>query len=327
MKKRLGFSLIELLVVIAIIAILTALILPAVQQAREAARITQCKNNLKQIGLALHNYESTHTMLPPSRINIASPVFQQSWIVMILPYMDQAVVYNQYNFNVSWYGQANDNATKVKLPMLECPSSLVAEVQPSAALIDAITNGTRTVIPKWGRSDYNSINAVRNSVPSLSGGRPYGTKESLGVLGRGPGGTRLAQIGDGLSNTVMIAEDTSRPRLFINRSEGVNPRAGLAFGTNVVADGWGWADINGGFSIDGSNRFGVQNSTASDGTVTGIGTCFINCTNDSELYSYHISGVHGLLADGSVRLLSSNMSGAVLAAVCTRLGGESNGEF
>src|SRR4051794_7951368 len=108
-KKNRGFTLIELLVVIAIIAVLIALLLPAVQQAREAARRTQCKNNLKQIGLALANYESTFTSFPPARIgryaNGISGTWDDgwaSWAVMILPYLEQSNLYNQYNVNLRW---------------------------------------------------------------------------------------------------------------------------------------------------------------------------------------------------------------------------------
>lgn len=112
MSKRSGFTLIELLVVIAIIAILIALLLPAVQQAREAARRTQCRNNFKQIGLALHNYHDTHGVLPPALISsgrctdanecpTTRPVLNTTGWVLLLPYIDQSPLYNQYNFNVS----------------------------------------------------------------------------------------------------------------------------------------------------------------------------------------------------------------------------------
>src|SRR5262245_10604170 len=123
MNRRKGFTLIELLVVIAIIAILIALLLPAVQQAREAARRTQCRNHLKQIGLALHNYESTHLLFPPSCINnpfstgtidgITFPDNEMTattgfgWGAMLLPYLDQAPLYNQFNFNTACWAIAN----------------------------------------------------------------------------------------------------------------------------------------------------------------------------------------------------------------------------
>ena len=327
-KSKRGFTLIELLVVIAIIAVLISLILPAVQQAREAARRTQCKNNLKQIGLALHNYESSYGMFPPSRINIAAPVFQQSWVVMILPQIEQSAMYQNYNFNTNWYDASNDAVTSTKIPMMVCPSALPSDgTTPSAALISAITNGSRTTIPVWGQSDYGSINAVRNSVPMLSGATSFNTKDGLGGMGRGPGGTKIAQIVDGTSNTALVSEDASRPKSFISGKETVNPRAGLAFGTNMTADGWGWGDINGGFSIDGSTPAGIQNNTASNGTFTGTGTCWMNCSNDSELYSFHTGGVQALFADGSVRFLNSSMSGAVLSAIVTRTNGETVGEF
>jgi len=114
-RKVRGFTLIELLVVIAIIAILVALLLPAVQQAREAARRTQCKNNLKQIGLALHNYEGTYGMFPPSRINLSGPVFQVTWNTMLLPYIEQGNMYSQYNFNTNWFNPVNDAITTTQL--------------------------------------------------------------------------------------------------------------------------------------------------------------------------------------------------------------------
>src|ERR1700745_210756 len=105
-QRRSGFTLIELLVVIAIIAVLIALLLPAVQQAREAARRTQCKNNLKQMGLSLMNYESTFSVFPPARIDLSGPpgpaIYQTTWNALCLPYFDQAPLYNLYNFNLTW---------------------------------------------------------------------------------------------------------------------------------------------------------------------------------------------------------------------------------
>ncbi len=101
-RQARGFTLIELLVVIAIIAILISLLLPAVQQAREAARRSQCRNNMKQIGLAMHNYESTHGVFPSGRLERPGDTKWVSWGVMILPYVDQAPLYNQYNQNLRW---------------------------------------------------------------------------------------------------------------------------------------------------------------------------------------------------------------------------------
>jgi prepilin-type N-terminal cleavage/methylation domain-containing protein len=324
-----GFTLIELLVVIAIIAILIALLLPAVQQAREAARRTQCKNNLKQLGLALHNYEGTYNMFPPSRINLSAPViFQQTWNVMVLPFLEQSNMYAQYNFNRNWYDVANDPITTTQLPAFVCPSTPGSRPLPTQALYDGITAASRTGQPLWGYVDYGSINAVRNAFIVASGLPSIGTRDAMGGLGRGPGGTRIRDITDGTSNTMLIAEDAGRPRQYIGRNPGLNPRVGnIAFGTQFTADGWGWADINNGFSVDGANTAGLQNNTTGSGTTTIVGTCTMNCTNDSEMYSFHTGGVQTLLADGSVRFLSENIGGATLVGLITLQGGEVIGEF
>ncbi|HUG92784.1 MAG TPA: DUF1559 domain-containing protein [Planctomycetaceae bacterium] len=126
--RRRGFTLIELLVVIAIIAILIALLLPAVQQAREAARRTQCRNNLMQIVLAVHNYEMAHEVLPPGSINDTRPIvnaprgYHVSWAVQILPHLDERNAYNRYDFTLGVYAQPNDRVRAYPMRVLSCPS-------------------------------------------------------------------------------------------------------------------------------------------------------------------------------------------------------------
>ena len=128
-KHRRGFTLIELLVVIAIIAVLIALLLPAVQQAREAARRTQCKNNVMQIGLALHNYMMAFEVLPPGTQNSTGPIqskegggYHMSWITQILPYLEQQNVYSHIDFNRSVYDPANAPPRQQRIATFICPS-------------------------------------------------------------------------------------------------------------------------------------------------------------------------------------------------------------
>ncbi|MDX1930291.1 MAG: DUF1559 domain-containing protein [Pirellulaceae bacterium] len=331
-RGRSAFTLVELLVVIAIIGILVGLLLPAVQAAREAARRMSCSNNIRQLGLALHNYESAHKVIPPSRISISSPVvFQQSWVSMILPFIEQNTVYSAYQHGQPWFAAVNDPLTTVKLPTMTCPSAPSDREYPTQNLYSAITNNTRTSArPIWGYSDYGSINAVRNAAFVASGLPSLGAREVFGAMGRGPAGVKFATITDGLSNTIVVAEGAGRPGVYVSGKKVMNPRTGnIAFGTPFTADGWGWADINGGFSIDGANAAGLQNDTSSNGTTTLVtgGNCFMNCTNDSELYSFHTGGAQFLFGDGSVQFLSQSINGATFVALLTRDRGDVPGDY
>lgn len=330
-RRKRGFTLIELLVVTAIIAILIALLLPAVQQAREAARRAQCKNNLKQLTLALHNYESTHRTFPMSRIKI-SGLTETAWSVLVLPFVDQAPLYNLYNFNVDWHSPENYPVTTVQLPVWQCPS-----VPSNRAIPSAAAQGAYVPWPAegFGFADYSSTNMARrgafqnNGVPFPQG---FGPREVPGAM-EANRITRIADITDGLSNTMMLAERAGRPSVWINGQRGTfrgdarNPIP-PGSGENVVDEGWGWADMEAvGGSVNGSDQTGLQTHTSGSGNVTGTGGCLINCMNVSEYYSFHTGGMQVSMADGSVRFVSENVSAQILLGIITKSGGEVIGDF
>jgi prepilin-type N-terminal cleavage/methylation domain-containing protein/prepilin-type processing-associated H-X9-DG protein len=294
-----GFTLIELLVVIAIIAVLIGLLLPAVQKVREASARTSCQNNLKQIGLALHNYESANQFFPPGDTQ-TSPLF--AWSAAILPYIEQDNVYRIYDFTHDWNLPGNYPAIQTQMKVFNCPST------PAGLRNDT----TIAAMPACG--DYSSLNGIKDFVAINCVGiiikNPATDTRLFGVLQRDKP-ARWVDITDGASNTIMVAEDAGRPDLYI---------AGSVKGDPSIA-GWkqgGWADPGAPFSIDGSNT---------DGSVPG--PCSINCTNNSEVYSFHPGGANALFADGSVRFLAASMDLCKLAALVTRSGGEvvSGGDF
>ena len=283
---RRGFTLIELLVVIAIIAILIALLLPAVQQAREAARRTQCKNNMKQIGLALHNYHDTFSMFPSLEIQTAAFMNGSSnswgghagnWLSLMLPYIDQAPVYNKINFETSWNGTADNIAAfRNGYPAYLCPSNPVADREFSG-----------------GSSHIVHYFAMAGATTGMPGGLEriqwaIGQTGSLNLKGvfYHSSSTRVRDIIDGTTNSVMVAE-----------ARGYQP-ASLNDILNIV-DGRGMM-----FSA----------VTTSSMQINGIFRWF-------SPSSFHEGGIHVLLADGSVHFISENID----ATTWSRLGSIGDG--
>jgi len=210
-----AFTLIELLVVIAIIAILIALLLPAVQQAREAARRTQCKNNLKQIALALHNYHDTYTVFPPGQVyckgsgvvcngNRATWTYGWTWTTFLLPYIDQAPLFNKFNTGLNLYDPINVDLIRTPNRAYQCPSdpSRKDAIPPSG------TTDPRLIATSNYCGNGGSFSNSFNSPNDVSVNTAVGFNDWVnGILGR-DSAVKIRDITDGTSNTLAVGEVT-----------------------------------------------------------------------------------------------------------------------
>jgi len=289
-SRRHGFTLIELLVVIAIIAVLIALLLPAVQQAREAARRSQCKNNLKQLGLGLHNYHDTYTAFPPGAITSHS----MGWTTFILPYIDQAPLYQKFNWIAPGTYQAAQRVElgRTRISVYLCPSSssplslLTADNERGYTQHYVAISGPKGRHPETG----NNYDAVYTT-------QARGGVATQGFMRANGAGLRMREITDGLTNTLSLGESSwNEKQCYRNWVRG-----GISSSTDY------WMDCC--KNVTNSINSGWNNS----GTTN---------WNDVSYGSEHTGGAQFLLGDGSVRFISENIDFGTYLALASRNGGE-----
>ena len=335
-----GFTLIELLVVIAIIAVLIALLLPAVQAAREAARRAQCTNNLKQIGLALHNYENSNGAFPSAGKSTyfgSTPPNEQfvdgiGCFPRILPMLEQNAVYNALNFSLDYnnLSGANFTACSAVINTFLCPSAIR---QPGGGrdAVDPADPASSSLGIGYGVTDYGATCATTIDPQGKTGGScssataPYRNCNSRtnGMLKQGM--TRIAEVTDGLSQTIAVAEDAGRDARFLSPSSENYVAPGITV-TRPVAPGqrrfWRWAEADS--SIVSSNP--INNPYRPWSETTNFPTSGVSMGNgagpNDEIYAFHPGGANVLFGDGSVRFLKQTLNIVVQRSLITLNQGE-----
>jgi prepilin-type N-terminal cleavage/methylation domain-containing protein/prepilin-type processing-associated H-X9-DG protein len=320
-----GFTLIELLVVIAIIAILIGLLLPAVQKVREAAARSQCSNNLKQMGLAIHNFNSSYGYFPSGGegtdfVNAPQGPSQFdnfSFFWVILPYVEQDNVYHMMNTNLHYEATPGNiaGAQSVVKPYL-CPSN-------------ALRPGTGRDNAGFGYTDYGPT--VYTDIDPNTGLHNKATRVNGALHGVGPNGagrlgaSGVSAITDGTSNTIAIAEDCGRVEPQV--SPYLDP---MGMGNNGYRAFWRWAEPDSGFGVSGApaGTLGVAINNNAYPTNGGNGppSCnwitTNNCGPNDEIFSFHTNGAQVVFCDGHVELLSSSIDARVVRMLVTPTGGE-----
>jgi prepilin-type N-terminal cleavage/methylation domain-containing protein len=335
LRTRSAFTLIELLVVIAIIAILIGLLLPAVQKVRDAAARVQCQNNLKQLGLAAMNYESSYGHIPPSLIvelglqpgsqgqpGFPYPGIVHSWAPNLLPFIEQEAVFRLYDMRFPWFSSPtiipgtpnNLAALQVPIKTFICPATPGGIERRASGTFNfgapfpfqnhAVTDYAPCSSINPGSitffgypSGTTQFNLFSAMRPQLRGG---GIGPLLGVSPSEP--NRITAISDGTSNTILLCEDAGRPDYYIG---------GRRDGSRVLRDA-GWGHHENDYGLDGA---------VSKTDRTAPGNCVINCHNDNETYAFHAGGANHVFTDGSVRFIRETISPQSYAALITAQGG------
>ena len=322
-----GVTLIESLTAIAIIGTLLAILLPAVQQARESARRMSCLNNLKQVGLALYGFQASHEAFPASKVaargsgsgicdeselevedNPGKCTAHQSWTASCLPYLEEASLAAQSRCRDPWSSLRNRSAAATRLPIFLCPSApdkdrvdehyVRGAVATDYAVISQVDVETYTDV--FGVPDPG-INARRGALAEYTPNPPR-------------------HLVDGLSQTLMAAESAGRPQIYIlgrpfDAEQFARYEGDEVYSVEsqfVADDGIGWADPEVVLSVKGASENGVEP----------YGPRMINAHNMGESYSFHAGGALFLFADGSTRFLRENVDPWIYVSLCTRAGSE-----
>ncbi len=338
-----GFTLIELLVVIAIIAVLIALLLPAVQQAREAARRSQCKNNLKQVGLAFHNFESTYTYLPSSLrpATTGQGTTRVAALTLLLPYLEQANIYNSYNMTINWSVGTNVALSKTKIPAFICPSDLLGGTLDGIPDVPANwaqdTAASSSYSPVYGVSPLNQPFTSVSLTNLFTDPSDPNYKYVAGFFPKngnltGVTPAKLRDVTDGLSNTIAVAESAGRPAVWQkHRQFGALPT------NRVNAGGWSrpasdimyYTSLSNGSGLLGTAAFNATNGQdiGSAGYPPTAGGIAFGVHGTSVPYSFHVGGAHFTLGDGSVRFISENVNVDLFIGLLTPKNGEIIADF
>lgn len=342
-KRRHGFTLIELLVVISIIGTLASLLLPAVQKARESARRSQCQNNLKQLGLATHQFNDAYGFLPSSTRPAGSTTAPRiAGLTKLLPFIEQQNYYDKYDQTVNWSAPANAAVVATIIPTYICPSS----VDPTR--LDGDQQAASWTASIAAPTDYSPTLGVdqRLSILTVSG-RPVFDPNTVGPPGTQSTGAgvlikntkpRLADITDGLSNTILFAESAGRPYVY-QKGIRVGTIGATAGGATNYVNGGGWSRPASDFAVDGATADGIQVGALVAGDVlypvnrtngadiagtyaVPAGYPYYGTEGTSEVYAFHPNGANVVLADGSVRLINDTIAIQEFAALVTRSGRE-----
>lgn len=283
--SRRAFTLVELLVVIGIMGMLMSLLLPGVQKVREAASQVKCRNNLKQLAVALMNHEQTlghfpegYRFDPPTR----------SFVPPILPFIEAGNI--EYDKAKNWDAKVNQAAAKTQMKLLYCPSA------PGGYRVNYEVEFQPAV------SDYTVYHGVNHGYCDMVGWPRYVPEDQNGAMTTKV--CHVRDIKDGTSQTFLLVEDSGRPELW---------RMGRRVEGSSSAGGW--SDPNLEIALDGSD-------TLTAGRGQGYGPCVMNCTNDNEVYTFHTGGANFAFCDGSIRFIRDNVRNTVFAALVTRASGE-----
>ena len=298
-RSRRGFTLIELLVVIAIIAVLIGLLLPAVQKVREAAARSTCQNNLKQIGLACHSYESSYGYFPTTTDDHAG------MMVYILPYIEQEAIYRQWNLNQPFDSAANSAVAANTIKVFLCPSVPSPEKKIGQTRVD-----DTFMTQDHPRADYAVCDEVKDD---LNGLVDPASEEQLGMLSKDNPKPKPTSITDGLSNTLMVVEKAGCTEWWT--MSGGQRVKGVQAGAPGVAEqnpsSWNWAHASNDFGFAGTDP-----ATGSSG-----GSRAVNGDNN-DAFSFHTGLVNVVFGDGSVRSIRDSISVPAFARLVTARAGE-----